>query len=81
VRAQWALYAERMNNPVPLVNWSIRLSETEVAAWDNLAYALRKEAGDRALTKSDIFRTLIELTNTPSVRAQLVDALRQRRAS
>lgn len=68
---------------MPLVNWSIRLTESEVVVWDALVYAMREEASDRTLTKSDIVRTLIALTDTPAVRAELVRNLRQlpRRAS
>ena len=72
-----------MKEPVPLTNWSIRLSEREVATWDDLLYALRAEVGNRALTKSDIFRSFVALADSPAVRTELVRELRQlpRRAS
>jgi hypothetical protein len=70
-----------MNVPVPLVNWSIRLSQREADEWDDLLYALRREFGDRTINKTDIVRALIALTDAPAVRPELVRALSERRAS
>jgi hypothetical protein len=72
VGARSALYDKCVNDAAPLVNWSIRLSVNEVVARDDLVYTLRREIDDRALTKSDIVRTLIALASNPVVRAELV---------
>lgn len=73
---------EGMKDAEPQFNWSIRLSEGQVAAWDDLMRELRRETGNRAVTKSDVVRTLLALAETPGVRRQLVRELRQlRRAS
>jgi hypothetical protein len=68
---------EWMNDAAPLTNWSIRLTEPEVVVFDELLYAMRKETDNRALTESDIFRSLVALTHTPELQSEFVGELRQ----
>lgn len=63
-----------MNDPVPLVNGSIRLSESDVSSWDKL-YALRKESA-RRLTRADVVCALMDLVDDPQVRAKLLHILK-----
>jgi hypothetical protein len=58
------------------VNWSIRLSSTEAARWDDLIYTLRKETDRRTLSKADTVRALLDLTlDNPTARKMLVSVL------
>lgn len=74
-----------MKSVEPLVNWSIRLTRDEAAAWDHLLYELRRELGVQAINKTDLVRTLMELAGLHggAVRAELVRDLsaQQDRAS
>lgn len=66
-----------MNDAEPLVNWSVRLTRTEIAAWDDVVYAFRKELG-RSINKTDVVRALMGLALTPDFREPLARALSQR---
>jgi hypothetical protein len=69
------MYAEFVNDGAPLTNWSIRLSERDVAAWDDKLYTLRKESA-RRLTRADVVRALMDLVDDPQVRAKLLRVLK-----
>lgn len=69
-----------MKSIEPLANWSVRLTRSEIAAWDDVVHKFRKKVG-HTINKTDIVRALMELAATPDFDEPLARALRERRAS
>lgn len=63
------------NNKNEKVNWSVRLDDNDAERWDDLHHALRRETGQRTLSKADAFRGVLDLFDNPDERRKLVDIL------